>query len=353
MSNVYMLGSGYTGCNYLRIRMPAYNNGFNTDKKSLRSKSDDFSQIRQDLMKADVVVFHRPETESFHALADMLKADGKKIVMDNDDTFYIDGNHPLADLTPDAEYVSLKERLNSTNKFIKKADLVTTTTKVLAEEYSKLSDNVKILPNCIDPDDWDEPLRTTGNKVRIGIVGSAAFDYDYLHIKDLIRELGDRDDVELVLFGLGDKEHRKKNKLVNKVFAKEYEFWDSVNKEHFPWTPIYDYPAKLNEARLDIMLIPRRENYFNTCKSNVKFLEASMCEIPVIAQSFKNAPYEEITEDMGVLVKGEWKEEVERLIKDKELRRSMGKKAREYAIKNYNINDKAILWENAYKQLYD
>ena len=49
------------------------------------------------------------------------------------------------------------------------------------------------------------------------------------------------------------------------------------------------------------MLIPRGENYFNRCKSNIKFLEASMCEIPVIAQSFttNDSPYDELDGKIG------------------------------------------------------
>lgn len=100
-------------------------------------------------------------------------------------------------------------------------------------------------------------------------------------------------------------------------------------------------------------MIPRADNYFNRCKSNVKFLEASMLEIPVVAQSFDDGPYEEITPDMGVLIRdnSKWLEEIDRLIKDKELRRSMGKKAKEYVLKNYNIADHYQEWENAYSKL--
>jgi len=348
-----MLGSGYDGCNYVRIRIPAYANGFKTDKQSVYSDRDSMDKIKQDLHQADVVVFHRPEVKEFHDLADILKKKGTKIVMDNDDTFYIDDNHPLAELKPDAESVPLQERIDCINAFAKKCDLVTASTKILAEEYRKVSDNVVVLPNCIDPDDWDTPERNEGTKVRIGIVGSSAFEYDFLHIKGLIKELSERDDVELVLFGLGDAKHRANNPKVNHIFKDEYTFWDSIKKEHFPWVKVEHYPSTLNEMKLDMLLIPRKENYFNTCKSNLKFLEASMCEIPVIAQSFKDAPYEELTPDIGVLIKdnSKWKEEIDRLINDKELRRSMGKKAREYVIKNYNINEKAHLWADAYEKL--
>ena len=170
----------------------------------------------------------------------------------------------------------------------------------------------------------------------------------------MIKKLSERDDVEILMFGLGDIKHRKANPLVTKVFSDEYKFWDSINMTQFPWVKRYMYNDTLNEMELDIMLIPRKDNYFNRCKSNVKFLEAAMCEIPVIAQSFENGPYEEITPDMGVLIKdnNDWEKEINRLIDDKKLRREMGKNARDYVLKNYDINDHAHEWADAYKSLF-
>ncbi len=353
--NVFMINSGYDGCNYLRVSLPCMANGWWTDRTMAMDGRFPLSEIRERLQMADVVMFHRAEEQTYHDLAKMLKKDGKKIVMDNDDTFILGDNHPLMNFNADGSSVdNLKRRHDNLNEFLTMADLVTTTTETLKYEYSKINKNSIILPNCVDPDDWDEPLRNESDVVRIGIVGSAAIEYDYLHLKDFIRELSERDDVEIVMFGLGDMKHRKENPIVTKVFGDEYAFWDSINKIQFPWVKRHQYNETLNEARLDMMLIPRKDNYFNRCKSNVKFLEAAMCEIPVVAQSFKNAPYEEITSDMGVLVKdnNKWAEEVEKLIKDKELRRRLGKNAREYVIKNYDIKDHYHKWADAYKSLF-
>jgi O-antigen biosynthesis protein len=353
---VYMINSGYDGCNYVRIYLPASANGFKTDKPSRYSDRISVSDVRNELSRADVVVFHRAEEQEYHNLAKMLKRDGKKIVMDNDDTFLLDDFHPLAQFNPEGKKQdNLKRRQDNINEFIKMCDLVTTTTETLANEYKKINDNVVILPNCVNPEHWEKPLVNETDKVRIGIVGSAAIEYDYLHVKNILKELSDRDDVELVMFGLGDLKHRKNNPLVTEVFKQEYEFWDSLKFEHFPWVKNYLYPETLNEMRLDIMLIPRKDNYFNRCKSNIKFLEAAMCGVPVIAQSFDNGPYEEITPHTGVLIKdnNKWRDEINRLIDYKWLRREIGMNAREYVLKNYNINDQAYKWAKAYEKLYE
>ena len=276
--------------------------------------------------------------------------------MDNDDTFRLEDFHPLAQFNPDGTAEeNLQRRQDNIEAFMKMCDLVTASTKVLAEEYSKVNPNTIILPNCVDPDDWDEPLRNEGDKVRVGLVGSVALEYDYLHVKDLIRKLSERDDVEICLLGLGSIEHRERNPNVTKVFQEEYEFWDSIKKEHVPWVEVHKYPETLNEMRLDIMMIPRKDNYFNRCKSNLKFLEAGMCEIPVVAQSFPDGPYEEITHgDNGLLIKdnAKWEEVIETLIDNKELRRKIGRSARAYVLENYDINNHAHKWDEAYSKLF-
>jgi len=179
----YMVSNKYTGCCYVRLLLPAFQNGFGSNKVSVGAPIDDISKVRTEIEGADVVVFHRPELKEYYDLAKHLKENGKKIVMDNDDTFILN-NHPLTKFTPDAEEVELRKRQEAIDKFMKIADLVTASTEFLANEYRKQHDNVVVLPNCVDPFDWEEPKRNKGDKVRIGMVGSVAYEYDYAHLKD-------------------------------------------------------------------------------------------------------------------------------------------------------------------------
>lgn len=357
--NVLTIHSAYEACGYLRLYLPTIHNGFRTNRPSMRKPILSVEETGEMLRWADVVVFHRAEEEVYHKLALELKRNGKKIVMDNDDTFLLSDvgpQHPLAQFSPDGRiHKEVERRHKNVTEFVKIADLVTATTKTLADEYRQSNPNVLILPNCVDPDDWDKPLRNEGKRVRIGIVGSAAFEYDYIHVKDVIKKLSERDDVEFVLFGLGDLRHRALNPGVTKVFHQEYEFWDSIRKDHFPWVKIADYPQALNLTKLDIMMIPRIENYFNKCKSNVKYLEAAMCEIAVVAQSFPDGPYEEFEHNKNIIKitdNKDWLPEMERLIADKELQRTLGRNAKRYTLDNYNIYSQAHLWLDAYSTLY-
>lgn len=285
-----------------------------------------------------------------------MKKLGKKIVFDNDDTFKIDKNHGYYGIAKDKFDEKVKMKNNVINSFIYNSDLVTCSTDFLAKEYREINPNVVVLPNYVNPDDWDLPLRNEGDKIRIGVVGSTAYYNDFDIIRPLIAELDKDPRVQLVLFGLYNRKTRNEHKVVEEAHKREYDFWDTLkNVEHVGWVEMEDYFTTLNELRLDIMLIPRRENDFNKAKSNIKFLEASMLNIPVIASSFDDAPYEkDIDGKNGILIKNNegWMDAINILINDKDKRREMGRLAHKYVLKNYNYLDHASEWTDAYNTLF-
>jgi glycosyltransferase involved in cell wall biosynthesis len=345
---VYFIGNGYDGCYYVRCLQPLIHNGWDGMKTSLSSPKASAEQMFQGAMNADVVVFQRPDSKEKVKVAELLKQSGKVVVFDNDDTYKSDSGVPNVMINKDL----LEEINGNIMDFVKKADIVTTTTEFLAQEYREYSDNVHILPNCIDPDDWDEPLKNETDKVRIGLVGSVTLNGDYNCIIPVLKQLSEREDVELVVFGLPPK--GEKFKVMQDCHKEEIEFWNSLNIEWQPLVPQDEYFEILNELRLDTMLIPRAENYFNKCKSNLKFLEAGILEIPVIASSFSdgNSPYDKDIESgvNGFLVaQGEdWMPIINKLVNDKVLRETIGKKAKEYVLTNFNIKDHAHKWKELY-----
>lgn len=350
---VYFVGGEYMGCWYVRCLLPMMHNGWSGNYLGLEKKLKPTHIVEQEMMNADVIVFHRANTNWHHRIAMILKQMGKKVVFDNDDSYRLDITHPFFGID-EKGYEENKERMNNVlNNFILNADLVTCSTEYLAKEYRELNDKVVVLPNCVEPFDWDEPLRNEDDIIRIGLVGSVAYHHDFAMIKDYLLELDKDPRVKLVVFGLIKKSDDKP--LVAEVYKKEFAFLDELkNVEHVPWVSMIEYFSQLNELRLDFMLVPRRENHFNKAKSNVKFLEAAMCEIPVIASSFPDAPYEnDIDGTNGILVKSaqEWRDAVNTLVSDKDKRREMGKKAKEYVLTNYNIADHSHKWVEAYKNI--
>lgn len=325
---VYYAMGLYEGCNYVRCLLPLINNGWDGDYTSLDGKRISPASVMGGMLDADVVVFQRPFEIQKKPIYEILKEAGKKIVFDNDDTY--------KDKTQAYGMEELLDKVaNSMDWFIKESDLVTTTTEFLAEEYRKINPNVIVIPNLIDPTDFPSKLeKNKTKKVRIGLIGSVVGVNDFDHIKDVLKELSERDDVQLVVMST------KPNKG---------NFFDNINVEWHEPVRINRYHDKLNSLKLDIMLIPRKENYFNKCKSNIKFLESSMYEIPCITDDWKDNPY---TKDRDYLIMTKnWKKSINELIDDKEFRRALGKRAKKYVLKNYSIKDKAHLWEEAYQTI--
>jgi glycosyltransferase involved in cell wall biosynthesis len=356
---VYFMMSRYMGCNYVRGLLPMWFNGWNGNVIGMADRVKDAALVKQEVMNADIVVFHRPEKPEFHEVAWLLKKMGKKIVFENDDTFILDGDHPFKNRDEWGILKDVKYKNDLLHNFITNSDLVTTTTEWLADEYRQFNKNVVVIPNYINPKDWPEPLRNEGDKVRIGITGSVSYSQDFKPIENELRELDKNPNVQLVMLGLHSKKIRQKNPMSEETYKVEYDFFDSLeNLEHTPWADMIDYMDTLNELKLDIMLIPRKDCYFNRAKSNIKYLEAAMLEIPVIAQSFPDglSPYDkDIDGTNGILVPvgGDWMTPIMELVNNKEKRREMGKKAHEYALQHYNINDHYLEWRDAYLTLME
>lgn len=343
---VFHITNRKDGCFYVRALMPSVNNGYDCDRLSLRSERIPAELSMKLAMRSDIIVFHRPDSEDAIGLASMMKKLGKKIVFDNDDTYRLDQDMIFSE--------QIQKRQDTINSFVKMADLVTTTTQCLADEYRAVNDKVVVLPNCIDPSDWPTPIKNETKLVRIGIFGSATCNDDWEIIRDYLKELGNDERVQLVMFGLPASQDR--TKLVRDLYKTEISFWDTVNIEWHSLVQMYDYIRTLRSLKLDIVIIPRKDNYFNRCKSNLKFLESSMLEIPVVAQSFsdKLSPYQNDKDYLLMAqTESDWHKQVESLIIDKEKRLELGKRAKEYVLENYNIINKASLWESAYKSIYE
>lgn len=354
---VFFVGSELDGCYNVRALFPLQTNGWDGDRTTFIAYRMTPENKALAAKASEVVVFHRPEREGKLEMMKLLKKAGKKVVFDNDDTYKDDGGVKFTDLYNEERIKSGLKKLNEAiDECIKEADLVTCSTEFLKKEYEQINPNVVVLPNYIDPFYFPEPLRNEDDTVRIGITGSIGITSDMELVKPIIEHYKDNPKVKFVLFSL-PPDHD--NELYKKIYKEDYEFWSNLPVEWQPFTPAEEYYETLNNLKIDIAIIPRADNYFNRCKSNLKFLEDSMLEIPCICQAFDtgDSPYQVNPEDSKYLLLAntldEWIAQMDKLIADKELRREMGKKAREYVENNYDIADHAYKWEEAYKKLYE
>jgi len=356
MSRVFFISSGISGCYNVRCLLPLVANGWDGDYTSLNSLARTPEDKASALRDAQIVVFHRPEDRGRLEMMRLMKENGKKCVYENDDTYKDVGAVKINDyFTQERVNRGMESISKRADGAIIEADLVTTTTEFLADEYRKLNSNVVVLPNCVDPFYFDEPIRNESDVVRIGVTGSLGVSSDIDLVAPIIRHYENDKRVQFVFFSLPPR--NKENPLVNKIYRDEYKFLDSVNVEWHPTVNADKYYDKLNSLKLDMMIIPRIDNYFNHAKSNLKFLEASMFKTACIASGFPDgkSPYQVDPDDAKHMVivtdNSQWIPEIEKLITDKELRIKMGEDAYEYVKEKYDIDKNAWRWEQAYATL--
>lgn len=353
---VFYINSELQGCFNVRCLFPLQSLGFDGDRTTFLPSQMTPENKARAAADADIVVFHRPDRKEKLEMARMLKKTGKKIVFDNDDTLKDTGGFKFNEFMDEKRLEKGLSKMNETvDAFIKEADLVTCSTEFLKKEYEQLNPNTIILPNCVDPFYWpDEILKNDSDIVRIGITGSVAMTSDIEVLKPIVEHYQNDPRVRIVLLSVPTPSN---NETFKQLYVDEYDWLSQINIEWHPLTQAHEYYEKMNELKLDIVIIPRYDSLFNRCKSNLKFLENSMLEIPTVAQSFptKDSPYEQNPEDTKHLLlatdTASWIEQIEKLINDKEYRQRLGKEAHEYVLENYNISGKAYLWQEAYEKL--
>ncbi|MCX6762559.1 MAG: glycosyltransferase [Candidatus Moranbacteria bacterium] len=285
--------------------------------------------------KFKIFIFHRVlYTPAVKKLIERVKEQKKEIIFETDD------------LVHDPKYLKYMDYFRKMNAFEKKLyengvggeilkdDYVktcVTTTTYLADILRGYGKKVFISPNKLSNYDvqimndiFEQKKKSDGEKVKIAYFsGTASHDKDFETVKKaLVDTLEKHPQVELHLFG---------PLKIDDIYAK---FGDRVRKHPFePWEKYLE-----NIASVDVTIAPLEiGNPFCESKSAIKFTGAGLLGVPTVAaatQTFR----ETIEDGVDGFVAGddeEWKEKLGKLISDKDLRKSMGEKAREKVLKNY------------------
>jgi hypothetical protein len=336
---ILFLNGEYPFCYYYRGYLPAvYSNQLSVQEFITRG-SVDTDKLIQKASQADVIVFQRPTNERLYSLALNLKAQGKKIIFENDDTYK---GIPLERLGNATAVELAKRYAKNIEQFLKISDGVIASTEILAKEYAEVNPNVVVLKNTIDPLDEFPCKENTTGKFRVGFIGSVTSNDDYEHIKDQIQELDKRGDITLVVLGVKTKDGK-----ILPTMMPDYQFWASLkNVEWHPYVHVTEYMSTLANLALDVALIPRKEHYFNQCKSNLKFLEMSLLKIPVIAQGFSDgsSPYQGVDSEYMTIAFDKWYDEVIKAKDNYSNYKNLALKAHDYVLENYNIKSYAPQW---------
>jgi spore maturation protein CgeB len=290
---------------------------------------------KERLYAADVVLIQR--TSFLHRPISEIRSRFRKVIYEIDDNLLeVPASNPSRSAS-----MKFRDRIIAA---LQEADAVTVSTEALRDKLSRYGGRFHVLPNRIDLDIWGvEPREPDPDRqeVSIGFVGTPTHQEDLRivtpAVRRIIRKFGKR--VAFRFFGCITEELRKLPRV---------EFVSSL---------ILDYALfarRLKKLDIDIALAPLLKNSFNECKSNIKFLEYSVCGIPGIYSRI--TPYSASVSDgvTGLLCgesEEEWYRAIGTLIEEKEFRRRLAREAHREVTANYSLRDHSGDWEAVYRSV--
>jgi glycosyltransferase involved in cell wall biosynthesis len=341
--NIFFLTETESGCFKWRSGIPGK---YLTQRGHTIQLLSDGAQVYE---APDAMVFFRAHFQEALKLVDWCRKRNVRVIFDTDDAL---------DLVPkeNPNYSPLQPRLPMYEFLLKEADLVTTTTEALASHLRRWNPNVAVLPNSVDPDEWNP--RPRQGETRIGWSGSPTHFTDLPVALDAIRELQKRYPFQLVLQGMCQESSleelhqvlcarwgklymdkplgRSIKHLLAKLEGIRYEFHSSV--------PIGKHAQKVCDLALDIGIAPLLENPFNSNKSCIKYYEFAMSGAVTLASNV--LPY---STEVPVTAKNNregWKSKLEFLLNSD--REKMLREQRDWVMSERNMQTNVELWERAY-----
>ena len=283
---------------------------------------------------AKVVVFQRPASYQYTQVIPILQEQGIKVIIDMDDSLSTIHPRNIAFKTYDPR-VNHKMNWMHAARSCEMADLVTVTTKALAEEYGSHG-RVRIIPNHV-PESY---LKIPRLENEIPIITWAG--WTGTHIDDLFVTRGM---INQVLSETNSK---------FAAFGDEKIFFDlgirnRPPNEYWGFSNISEYAPKL--ARADIGLVPLQKSPFNIAKSWLKSLEyASLGIVPVVTPIGDQQNLIDLGIALPASTPKEWYTVCKELVLNHDMRRELSDKCRQVASEwtiEGNTSKWIEAWENA------
>lgn len=285
---------------------------------------------------ADVIVLQScVDREGIALIHAYQKEQGKKLVMDEDDDMQASENNPHKIEHERHNVVEIKKITAGI------ADLITTTQRHLADKLKAFNSHVAILPNSMDMERWDLPKLTNDSPfIRIGWFGSVTHKADIEMIAPALRRI--MDEFSMVrFFFMGDMR-----------FA---ELFEGYPVECMTAVPFDAWPSRLHGLRLDIGLAPLEDTEFNRCKSNIKFMEYAIAQIPGIYSSTVYNGRGGFDGNFGLICykPDDWYQALRSMILNESVREDIRNRAYAHVKNKYDLGKNWKLWKDAYQSLFD
>jgi glycosyltransferase involved in cell wall biosynthesis len=269
----------------------------------------DASRVAEQAAGADIVLNQKNLLRG--NLARALRHCAKRVVFDFDDAVFTRPGKPFSWLT--------QLRVNARLRYqLRTADLVTVSSRYLADYAVKYATRVEVLPMAIDLNVWTERPAPRSETVTIGWSGAP-------------HNLGYLEQLEPVLARLVAEYPRVRLA----VFCGRAPRW-SLPVQHVPFAKGEDHRFV---AQLDIGLLPLGEDSFTRGKSPIKVLQYMACGVPVVGNVF-GATSEILVESNSIAVHSpeQWHAALAALVADPQRRAALGRAGRSFVAEHHDAN---------------
>lgn len=213
-------------------------------------------------------------------------------------------------------------------KNIERAEKVTVTTDILKEKYRIPDGKCEVVPNGVDTDlfrDYGDTKKELGlDGFIVGYVGVLR---EWVDLEPVFRALRDLDEeIKMVVVGKEGKFQENVN-LARKCGVSDRVIFMGM-------VPHSQLPKYI--SAMDICLIPFKANAISESALPLKLFEYMACKKPIISSEILGVKRVAGNKVIYVSTKNEYREEILKLYKEKELRIRMGERGRRFVEENYD-----------------
>ncbi len=270
----------------------------------------------------DIIYMERPVYDSFVEGAKMAKAFNLPLWIDFDDDLF-----EIPHYNPASEFFSGKDKKANIQTVAQIADVITVTTEKLRERFLQFNKNVIVIPNALN--DYNFPIEisnASSNKV-VSWRGSGTHRGDLMEYREPMIESSNRNKDWLWAW-FGDQHWMVSDDM------------DQTRMRKFGVQEIIRYFSVFQNIAPGVHVVPLKDNFFNRCKSNISWLEATAAGAVALGPNFEEWTHPGITQFEN---SKDFVEKLDMLCREEKYRRKLWAASKDYIMEHLllsKVNDK-------------
>lgn len=226
-----------------------------------------------------------PQKEFVKFLKEVQKEHKFKLIYEIDDVVF---REDIPDYNKFKSAFVSNEIRNNVVEIMGMCDEISVTCEFMKELYRERTgkNEITVIPNFpakmwignyFNPDRINQLYDKNKARPRILYTGSGA------HF-DVENRTGQKDDFEHVVKAIIDTRFKYRWVFIGAYPIPLHQYVQNGDIEFHPWQRLYDYPKKISELGVQMMVAPLQDNTFNKSKSDIKYIEACAFGLPVACQ---------------------------------------------------------------------